>query len=177
MISLKTPIKKEDVLSLKVGDEVSLNGTVFTARDKAHQYLVNNEFEKIRKSVIYHCGPIIKDNSVISAGPTTSGRMDIYTNSLIDKYEIRVIIGKGGMQAGAFKGKAVYLSAVGGAGVFYANKMKVKSVFKKEFGMPDAIWEFEVRDFPTIVSIDSRGNSLYEKVYDESKTEFLKLIK
>lgn len=179
MIILKTPFKKEDILKLKAGDEVLINGTIFSARDRAHQYLIENNFEKIKQAMIYHCGPIIKGNEVIAAGPTTSSRMNIYTPSLIDKYEIGAIIGKGGMDASvvnALKEKAVYLSAIGGAAVLYADKMKIKNVFKEEFGMSDAIWEFEVKDFPAIVTIDSKGNSLHEEIYNKSKAAFLSMI-
>lgn len=180
IITLKTPIKKEDILNLKVGDEVLINGNIFSGRDRAHQYLIENNFEKIKRSVIYHCGPIIKDNKVIAAGPTTSSRMNIYTPLLINKYEIRAIIGKGGMDipvVNALKGKAVYLSAIGGAAILYADKIKVKNTYKKDFGMTDAIWEFEVKDFPAVVTIDSKGNNLHEEIYNKSKDIFLKLIK
>jgi len=179
MISLKTPLSQEDIQNLKVGTTVLITGTIFSARDRAHKFLLENNFEEIKNGVIYHCGPIIKNNEVVSAGPTTSARMSIYTPSLIEKYGVKVIIGKGGMDDSvreALKGKAVYLSAVGGAGVLYANKMKVKSVHREEFGMPEAIWEFEVKDFPAIVTMDSHGNSIYDEVYQKSRDVFLKLI-
>ncbi len=179
VISLKTPVNQKDILGLKVGDNVLLNGTVFTARDKAHKFLLENNFKEIRNSVIYHCGPIIRDNEVIAAGPTTSSRLNSYTPRLIGKYGIKAIIGKGGMDASVLKalaGKAVYFSAVGGAAVVYAKAMKIKNVYKLEFGMPEAIWKFAVKDFPVIVAMDSKGNSLYEEIYQKSKAVFLKLI-
>ena len=178
MIRLNTPLDKE-VLKLEIGDKVLLDGTIFTARDKAHEFLLNNDFEKIRNAVIYHCGPIIKDNKVISAGPTTSTRMNAYTPELIEKYGIKAIIGKGGMNTkvlNALKGKAIYLAAIGGAAVIYAKASHVKALYKPEFGMPEAIWELEVKDFPVIVTMDSKGNSIYEDVYEKSKSAFLKLI-
>ncbi len=149
-----------------------LNGTIFTARDKAHLFLLENDFEKIRGSIIYHCGPIIKNNEVVAGGPTTSSRLNPYTVKVIEKYGIKAIIGKGGMDncvLGALRGKAVYFSAVGGAALVYAKKMRVKNVYKKEFGMPEAIWELEVRDFPVIVAMDSHGNSLYDDVLLKSR--------
>lgn len=178
MIAINAPYKQEDILKLKIGDKVLINGTIFTARDKAHQFLLENDFDKIRNSIIYHCGPIVKNNEVISAGPTTSSRMNPYTPKLIEKYGIKAIIGKGGMDnsvLNALKGKAVYLSAVGGAGVLYAKAMAVKNVYKEEFGMPEAIWEFEVKDFPAIATMDSKGSSLYEEVYQKSKAVFMKM--
>lgn len=180
MINLQTPLKQEDISSLKVSDRVLLNGTIFSARDKAHQFLLEDDFENIRNSIIYHCGPIIKDNEVIAAGPTTSSRLNYYTPKLIEKYDIKAIIGKGGMDdavLNSLKGKAVYFSAVGGAAVIYAKRMKVKNIYKKEFGMPEAIWEFKVKDFPLIVTMDSKGNSLYKDIHQKSKVVYLKLIK
>lgn len=179
MISLKTPLKEEEILKLNVGDNVLLNGTIFTARDKAHVFLLENDFEKVRNSVIYHCGPIIKNNEAIAAGPTTSSRMNPYTPKLIEKYGVKGIIGKGGMDNSvleALKGKAVYFSALGGAAVIYAKAIKVNGVHKLEFGMPEAIWEFEVNDFPVVVTMDAKGNSLYEEVYRKSEKVFQKLI-
>ncbi|MDP6670527.1 MAG: FumA C-terminus/TtdB family hydratase beta subunit [archaeon] len=179
MISLKTPLKKEDIQKLNVGDRVLLSGTIFTARDKACNFLLQNHLAEIENSAIYHCGPIVKGNKVISAGPTTSYRLNQYTPELIEKYGVKAIIGKGGMDESvlnALKGRAVYLSAVGGAGVIYATATKVKNVYKKEFGMPEAIWELEVKDFPAIVTMDSKGNNLYAKVFQKSKKAFVKLI-
>ena len=161
-----------DFTRLKVGDKVLLNGTVFTARDKAHLFLLENHFPKIKNSLIYHCGPLIKNNMVVAAGPTTSSRLNSYTPKLIEKYNIKAIIGKGGMDdtvLRALKGKAVYFSAVGGAALVYAKSMKVKNVYKKEFGMCEAIWELGVKNFPVIVTMDSKGNSLHRDILTRSK--------
>ena len=180
MIILNTPLKEKDVLKLNAGDNVLLNGTIFTARDKAHLFLLEEDFPAVKGGVIYHAGPIIKGKEVISAGPTTSARLNPYTPKLIEKYGIKAIVGKGGMDQtviDALKGRAVYLSAIGGAGVLYAKAMKFKNVYKEEFGMPEAIWEFEVKNFPAIVAIDSKGNSLYEKTLEKSKEVFFKLAK
>ena len=164
----------ENFTDLKVGDKVNLNGTIFTARDKAHLFFLDENFDKIKNGIIYHCGPIVKDNEVVAAGPTTSYRMNTYTPKLIEKYGIKAIIGKGGMDnvvVEALRGKAVYFSAVGGAAVSYAKAMKVKNVYKQEFGMAEAIWEMEVKDFPVIVAIDAKGNSLYNDILGRSKKE------
>jgi len=179
MITLHTPLREDDILKLNVGDKVLLNGTIFTARDKAHLFLLEENFEKIRNGIIYHCGPIIKDNNVIASGPTTSGRMGMFTPGMIEKYGIKAIIGKGGMDASvleAMKGKTVYLAAVGGAAVVYAKNSKVRNVYKQKFGMPEAIWELYVRDFPVIVAMDSKGNSIYENVREESMKNLEKLL-
>ena len=173
MHKLVTPLKTEDVTQLKVGDVVNLSGTIFTARDAAHKFMIEEDFNNVKNAVIYHCGPIVQNNKIISAGPTTSTRLNIYTPRLIKKYEIKAIIGKGGMgkeTLEALKGKAVYLSAVGGAGALYAQCVKdLVNCFKPEFGMPEAIWQLEVKDFPLIVTMDSKGNSLYEEIRSKSQ--------
>lgn len=169
-----------DITSLKIGKVILLSGVVFTARDKAHQFLLKEDVCKMENRVIYHCGPIIRRNKVISAGPTTSARLNMYTPQLIEKYNIQGIIGKGGMDENvlqALRGKAVYFSAIGGAGALYSETMKVNNVYKLEFGMPEAIWEFEIKAFPVVVAMDSKGNSLYKNVFKKSKRVYNKLIK
>ncbi|MEM2572817.1 MAG: fumarate hydratase C-terminal domain-containing protein, partial [Candidatus Jordarchaeales archaeon] len=104
---LRTPLLEEDVRSLKIGDIVFLSGVVITVRDAAHKRMV--EYIKagkpipvdLRGGVIYHCGPIIKFDEekmeVVSAGPTTSLRMEEYEPLIISRLGVRMIIGKGGM--------------------------------------------------------------------------------
>ncbi len=157
---------------LNAGDKITISGTLFTARDRACKALLEEDFPQLNGGIIYHCGPVIKDNTVVSAGPTTSTRMNPYTPELIEKFKLKAIIGKGGMDKGvlqALKGKAVYFAAIGGAGALYADGMTVKSVHHEEFGMPEAIWELEVRDFPVIVAMDSKGKSIYDDVKERSE--------
>ncbi len=184
MIKLTIPISEEDIRSLKVGDEVSLSGTMVTARDEAHKLMVEEKPEFIREhlkeSVIYHCGPVVKQAengewSFVSAGPTTSAREEPYQSEVICEYKVRGIIGKGGMGAktaeGLGKCGAVYFHAVGGAGTLIANSVKkVKEVYKlKEFGTPEAFWVIEVENFPVVVTMDSHGNSLHKDILEKSK--------
>ncbi|MFH1564778.1 MAG: FumA C-terminus/TtdB family hydratase beta subunit [bacterium] len=179
VIKLQTPLTKEDILNLNIGDEVLLSGTIFTARDRAYKFFLENDYNRIKNSIIYHCGPIVQNNEVISAGPTTSDRVSQYTESMIEKYNTPAFIGKGGMDGlslEAMRGKAVYFSTVGGAACLYAQKMKIKKADKLEFGMAEAIWEIEIKNFPAIVTMDAKGNSLHRDVYDKSKTIFEKLI-
>ena len=140
--------------------------------------------EKLENGVIYHCGPIVKKRlsyKIIAAGPTTSGRLSLYTPEVIKKYKIRAIIGKGGMDKGTLeamkKHGCVYLAAVGGAGALIASKIKkVKAVYKEEFGMPEAIWELEVESMPLIVAMDAHGKSIYDDVLKDSGERLSKLL-
>ncbi len=174
-MELKTPLKVEDILKLKVGDTVYVTGEIFTARDEAHARAL--EFMEEGKelpfsfegAVVYHCGPLVKRNGewkVVSAGPTTSARMNPFTPKILEKVNCMAIIGKGGMSGDvveAMRGKAVYLAFTGGAGALAAQRIKrVKDVIWEDLGMPEAVWIFEVEKFgPCIVAIDAHGRSLY----------------
>jgi fumarate hydratase class I len=183
MIKLHTPISEEDIRKLKTGDSVLLSGTIVTARDEAHKLMVEEKpnfiREILKESVIYHCGPVVKKHedgtwSFVSAGPTTSAREEPYQADVICEYNVRGVIGKGGMgdktSAGLQKCGAVYFHAVGGAGTLIANAVeKVVTVFKlEEFGTPEAFWVIEVKDFPLVVTMDSHGSSLHKEILDKS---------
>ena len=184
------PTTEEEIRKLKAGDTVLLSGTIFTARDAAHKYMVEQEIEEnikagLENSAIYHCGPIVKKNgewNIVAAGPTTSIREEPYEAKVIEKYKVRAIIGKGGMgnqTLGALKQHGVvYLSAVGGAAALLANSIiKVKNVFKlEEFGIPEAFWQIEIKDFPTIVTMDSKGGCLHTDVIIKSQERYKELI-
>ncbi len=184
MIKLNTPICDEEIRKLKVGDEVLLSGTIVTARDQAHKLMIEEKPDFIREylkeSVIYHCGPVVKQNengkwSFVSAGPTTSIREEPYQSDVICEYNVRGVIGKGGMGDKTIEGLkkcgAVYFHAVGGAGTLIARSVvEVKEVFKlEEFGTPEAFWVIKVRDLPLVVTMDSHGNSLHKKILEDSK--------
>ncbi|TDA26168.1 MAG: fumarate hydratase [Archaeoglobi archaeon] len=176
-MKLRAPVG-EEILRLNAGDIVYVEGEVLTARDKAHARIVEMleknmkpPFE-INRAIIYHCGPIISEGKVISAGPTTSDRMSSFVPRIVEKVDAIAFIGKGGFSGKAveaMKGKAVYLAFTGGAGAFAASRIKrVKGVFWEDLGMAEAVWVFEVENFgPCIVAIDSKGNSIYEEVRKE----------
>ncbi len=185
MIELTTPISKEQIRELKVGDEVGITGTVFTGRDAVHKYLhEGGELPagvSFDGSVIYHCGPVVmKDDSgkwqVTAAGPTTSIREEPYQGNIMKKFGVRGVIGKGGMGAKTLaacgENGSVYLHAIGGAAQVLAERiMKVHNVyFLEEFGSPEAIWELEVDKFPAVVTMDSHGRSLHAEVAEASQT-------
>ena len=183
MIKLRKPIPEDDIRKLEVGDTVLLSGTIVTARDQAHKLMVEEKPDFIRdvlkESVIYHCGPVVKQDEkgewkFVSAGPTTSAREEPYQTDVIGEYNVRGVIGKGGMGQktadGLKKYGAVYMHAVGGAGTLIANAVKkVHTVHKlEEFGTPEAFWVIEVEDFPLVVTMDSHGGSLHKEILEKS---------
>lgn len=172
MLTLTTPLK--DVSKLCVGDEVEINGVVYTARDAAHQRLV--QLIKERKSlpfplegaVIYYVGPCpAKPGEPIgSAGPTTAMRMDGLTIPLLEQ-GLKGMIGKGGRSPQVIeamkKHGAVYFAAVGGAAALIAQRIKeVEVVAYPELGA-EAVHRMVVERFPAIVAVDSKGNDLFEQ--------------
>ncbi|WP_297468102.1 FumA C-terminus/TtdB family hydratase beta subunit [Thermococcus sp.] len=168
-VKLRTPLSEKDVLKLKAGDVVHLSGEIVTARDAAHRRILSLPREELPFNpegvVIYHCGPVVRKKAyswkVVSAGPTTSARMNRYLDGILS-LGVRGIIGKGGMRADPFKGRAVYFAFTGGAGSLAAESIKrVKAVHWLDLGIPEALWVLEVEDFPVIVAIDAHGNSLY----------------
>jgi fumarate hydratase class I len=189
MIKLTTPISESTIRSLKVGDEVLLTGTVFTGRDAVHKYLHDGgqlpPEVNLREGVLYHCGPVvIKDDQgrwkCVAAGPTTSIREEPYQWQVIRDLGLRGVIGKGGMGDKTLKAcqehGCVYLHAVGGAAQVLAECIrKVSGVYlMEEFGAPEAIWEFQVEDFPAVVTIDSHGGSLHRQIFAQSQAELAK---
>ena len=184
MIKLKTPISEQDIRKLKVGDTVLLSGVIVTGRDEAHKLMIEEKPDFIRdvlkESVIYHCGPVVKKGEdgkwrFVSAGPTTSAREEPYQADVVCEYNIRGVIGKGGMGPKTAEGLqrcgAVYFHAVGGAGTLIANAVKeVKTVYKlEEFGTPEAFWVIEVEDFPLVVTMDSHGSSIHKEIKEKSE--------
>jgi fumarate hydratase class I len=189
MKKLSIPLDDKKSRELNAGDLVELTGTIFMARDRVHKLLTektDEKFkEKLKNGVIYHCGPIAKKEKetwkILSAGPTTSTRMEAYEYDIIRDYKIKGIIGKGGMKEKTIKALeefgAVYFLAVGGTAALLAERIvKVKNVFfLEEFGIPEALWEIEVKDFPVIVSMDSKGKSLHKEVLESSSKKLKEL--
>jgi fumarate hydratase class I len=191
MTNIHTPLNEETIRALKVGDEVSISGTLFTGRDAVHKYLHEGgqlpPGVSLRGGILYHCGPvIIKDEQgkwqCVAAGPTTSIREEPYQWQIIRDFGLRGVIGKGGMgektlQACREHG-CVYLHAVGGAAQVLAECVKEvpKVYFMEKFGAPEAIWQFEVADFPATVTMDAHGNSLHKEVFAASQAELAKYV-
>jgi len=187
---LKTPIPEEEIRKLKVNDVIYITGTVVTARDQAHRRAL--EYFKQGKPLpinleglaVYHCGPVVKKEDdkwiFVSAGPTTSTRMEIFEDEFIKNFKVRVIIGKGGMgpktTEAMKKYGAVYGAFTGGAGALAAKVVKeVKRVEWFDLGIPEAMWILEVEEFgPLVVAIDSHGNNIFEDIrqqMEQNKTK------
>jgi len=197
MKHITTPISDEAIRDLKVGDSVALTGMMVTGRDAAHKWMIETfikktrlpqgddmqVYEELKKllngSVIYHCGPVVggldtKEYKFIAAGPTTSIREEPYQADVMQHFNVKGVIGKGGMGAKTLKGcqetPGVYFHAIGGAASFLAQTVtKVHGVFKMEFGVPEAMWVIEVKEFPVVVTMDSHGGSQHTVVDDASK--------
>jgi len=165
-VQLKTPLGKE-VLALSAGDHVELSGMVYTARDEAHLRMMKDGIPFDPKgAAVYHCGPVMQDNRIIAAGPTTSARMNNLSKFLIDA-GVRALIGKGGMGAAVreqLKGRGVYLAFTGGCAALAASHMPLKGVYYEDLGMAEAVWIIELDHLPLTVGIDAKGNDIFEAV-------------
>jgi len=174
IVSIKTPLSKDAVKDLNAGDEIYLSGTIYTARDAAHKKLEDLIKRgkrvplNLKDAVIYYAGPTPPPPRRVigSCGPTTSSRMDPFTPVLIE-LGMRGMIGKGArsveVKKAIKKHGCVYFLATGGIGALLSTKVKsAKAILFKDLG-PEAIYKLEVKDFPLIVGIDSKGKDLYEK--------------
>ena len=172
MKRITLPIDKT-VESLECGEMISLSGIIYTARDAAHQRLINciNNNEELpfdlQGQAIYYVGPTPnKEGEVIgSAGPTTSYRMDDLTEPLLDR-GIKLMIGKGKRNQVVIdsmkKNTCAYLAAIGGAGAYISNSIKKSEVIAYNELGAEAIRRLEVENLQVIVAIDCRGNNIYE---------------
>jgi fumarate hydratase subunit beta len=204
MHTLNMPLSDEAIRSLKVGDPVALNGIMITGRDTVHKWMVDTFIKKTRQpegddlevyaaikpllegSVIYHCGPVVsgldtKQYRFVAAGPTTSIREEPYQGSVMHHFKIKGVIGKGGMGPKTLKAcqevPGVYLHAIGGAASLIAQTVtRVLGVYKYDFGVPEAMWVIEVKDFPAVVTMDSHGGSLHAEVEAHSKAVLQELL-
>ncbi|AEG18514.1 FumA C-terminus/TtdB family hydratase beta subunit [Methanobacterium paludis] len=173
-LTLETPLSGDKTKNLRVGDIVYISGIIYTARDSAHKRIVEEGAPvDLNRAVIFHAGPIIKSSEdgyeMVAVGPTTSTRMNPYEPSVINM-GVGGIIGKGGMDKATSQAlvdnEAVYLTAVGGCAAHYVKSvLGVRDVHWLDLGVPEAVWELEVEKFgPLIVTMDSEGGNLYEKV-------------
>ena len=190
MPRLTIPISDEEIRDLHVGDTVYLNGIIVTGRDAAHKFMIESfirnpvsseeaelygELQRLLNGgIIYHCGPVVKKHedgsyAFVAAGPTTSIREEVYEPEVIAHFNLKGVIGKGGMGPNTLRAcreqPAVYFHAIGGAASLIAQSVKeVLTVYKLEFGVPEAMWVIRVEDFPVVVTMDSHDASIHETV-------------
>jgi fumarate hydratase subunit beta len=204
MHNVNIPISEEVIRSLKVGDPVALSGVMLTGRDAAHKWMIDTFIKKTRPpqgddldvyealkplldgGVIYHCGPVVAGLDTgayrfVAAGPTTSIREEPYQADVMRHFNLRGVIGKGGMGvktlAGCQEMGGAYLHAIGGAASWIAQTVtRVLGVYKLEFGVPEAMWVIEVKDFPVVVTMDSHGGSLHAEVEQLSRKALERLL-
>ena len=201
---LTIPISDDAVRGLNVGDSVLLSGIMITGRDAVHKWLADTFIKKTRQpagddldvyqaikpildgGIIYHCGPVVggldtKQYRFVAAGPTTSIREEPYQGDVMHHFNLKGVIGKGGMGPRTLKAcqevPGVYFHAIGGAASLIAESVqKVLGVYKLDFGVPEAIWVIDVKDFPVVVTMDSHGNSLHDVVRQQSKVVLERLL-
>ncbi|HTX92824.1 MAG TPA: FumA C-terminus/TtdB family hydratase beta subunit [Anaerolineales bacterium] len=204
MQQVKIPISDETIHSLKVGDPVALTGTMITGRDVVHKWMIETFIRKTRQpqgddlqvyealkpildgGLIYHCGPVVsgleaKEYKFVAAGPTTSIREEPYQAEVMKHFNLKGVIGKGGMGPKTLQGcqeaPAVYFHAIGGAATLIARSVtKVLGVYKLDFGVPEAMWVIEVREFPVVVTMDAHGGSLHKDIEESSGKVLAELL-
>jgi len=205
MREITIPISDETILDLKVGEPIALTGVLLTGRDAVHKWMIDTFIKKTREpqgddlevykaikplldgSIIYHCGPVVSgldtgDYKFVAAGPTTSIREEPYQGDVMRHFNIKGVIGKGGMGAKTLAAceevPGVYMHAVGGAASLIAQSVqKVHGVYKMDFGVPEAMWVIEVKEFPVVVTMDAHGNSLHAEIEEKSQMVLEKLLK
>ncbi|MDD5220050.1 MAG: FumA C-terminus/TtdB family hydratase beta subunit [Candidatus Bipolaricaulis sp.] len=175
---LHLPIDERAARDLRAGDVVHVSGTVFTARDVAHRRLLEAHAQGQRLPfdpaglALYHCGPVVRPVDggwrVLSAGPTTSARMEPLEVRFLEVFRPRLVIGKGGMGDRTLEALghlgAAYAHFPGGAGALAARRVtRVRSVYGlEEWGMPEAVWVLDVEHFgPLLITMDSAGRDLH----------------
>jgi len=201
---IQIPIHDDVIRSLKVGDSVLISGTMITGRDAVHKWIYDTFVKQTRQpagddlevyqairpilngGLIYHCGPVVggldtRQYRFVAAGPTTSIREEPYQGDVMRHFNMKGVIGKGGMAertlAACQEVPAVYFHAIGGAASLIAESVKrVLGVYKLEFGVPEAIWVIEVENFPAVVTMDAHGNSLHATVREQSKEVLDRLL-
>ncbi len=173
-LNIKSPFDEATLKNLKSGDRVLITGILFVARDAAHKKIFKALEQKkdlpfdIRGQTVYYMGPTPAGPGQVigSAGPTTSGRIDIYTPRLLAE-GLKGMIGKG-MRSETVKDaikkyKAVYMSAIGGTGALISKSIRKSEIIAYEEMGAEAVRRLEVENFPAIVINDIYGGDLYQE--------------
>ena len=184
-------ITQEQIEDLRAGDTVLLSGNMLTGRDAAHKKLVDliERGEELpvdfTNRFIYYVGPVdpVRDEVVGPAGPTTATRMDKFTRTMLEKANLAGMIGKAERGPEAIEAirdnKAVSMIAVGGAAYLVAKAITKSTLLAfPELGM-EAIYEFEIKDMPVTVAVDSRGESVHiegPKIWSQKIAEQVEVV-
>lgn len=178
---LTPPLSEEQVRALRVGDTVTLDGAIFGVRDATLIRIFDGGQAPpadLSGGVCLHTAPNAKKIGVrwepLSVGTTTSMRMDRFTGGLLERYGVRVIIGKGGLSVESSKQLqrwgAVYLAITGGAAALETTQIEAIEAVWWEDLMPECLWKFRVRGLgPLTVAMDSHGGNLYADVQAEAR--------
>jgi fumarate hydratase subunit beta len=166
-IVIRTPLSDKEITKLKAGDQVLISGTLYTARDAAHQKFGTKPPFNLKGAIIYYASPTpTPPGRVIgSIGPTTSSRMDAFTPALL-KQGLTGMIGKGrrsrAVVAAIKRSRAVYFVVPGGAAALLSKHVKKARVIAYPELGAEAVHQLEVSDFPATVAIDSKGKDLFD---------------
>jgi L(+)-tartrate dehydratase beta subunit len=182
-----TPLSEADVRGLRVNDTVTLNGTLYGIRDATLIHMFDRgrttRFD-LKGHAVVHTAPNVKwmgETAVypsgyapVCVGTTTSARMERFTQPLMEKYGVRVIIGKGGLGAGsqsAFSEMGgAYLAVIGGAAALETTWIEAIEEVDLDDLNPESLWKFRVKGFgPLLVAMDSHGGNLYAQVNDAAR--------
>jgi tartrate/fumarate subfamily iron-sulfur-dependent hydro-lyase beta chain len=175
---LIVPEDNDKIVEVRTGDVLYITGPIAIARDQAHKKLLETFVPDVVGLPIFHCGPIAKKSGdewkIVAGGPTTSTRMDALTPPIIEKYNTRIIIGKGGLgevgKRGLASFGAVYSEFTGGASALAVSKIvRVKKRLLEELGPTELVWIWVVKDFgPLLVTQDHQGNDLKKVVTSQA---------
>ena len=173
---LITPISAEDLRDIHIGDMIWLTGSLTTGRDLVHRRVAEDRHElpvDLRGGAVYHAGPIVRAAGdgfeIVSAGPTTSMRMEKYEYEFVKASGVRLIVGKGGMKENTVRAcrefGCIHCVFPAGNGVVAASCVeRVERADWRDLGMTEALWSCRVREFgPLIVSIDAEGRNRFEE--------------
>jgi L(+)-tartrate dehydratase beta subunit len=184
---LTTPLTEEVVRSLRVGEQVTVTGTVWGLRDATlmHWQERGQVFPvDLSGGVLLHTQPnVARDGDrwvPTCVGTTTSARMDRFTRPLLQRYGVRAIIGKGGMSAGSALAMAehgcVYLAVVGGAAAVETLQIEEIEAVYWEHLMPECLWQFRFKELgPLFVAIDTQGANLHQEVLASARAQLRRL--
>jgi L(+)-tartrate dehydratase beta subunit len=192
---LITPVSREDLEDIQIGDIIYLDGDIMTCRDVAHRRLVEGGISlpyNIRNKAIFHAGPIVRpvagtddEYEMVSVGPTTSMRMEKFEYEFTKITGVRIIVGKGGMKENTERAckefGAIHCVFPAGCAVVAADSVeRISEHHWDELGMPETLWCCKVKEFgPLIVSIDAHGRNMFEEnkiIFNERKEKMISEI-